>query len=134
MICNIILNDNKNNIKKINDILDQVQMRKRERCIYSTLSIKMIIHRVEKDILKNIPKSKWENLTFRYIEGAAKFPKKFKFEPMGTMVVCNYYNKNWHIKEIDRIPCDNKKTFEFLVKPKSLCDSIVEKHFENINE
>ena len=126
MICNIILNDNKNNIKKINDILDQVQMRKRERVIYSTLSIKMIIHKVEKDILEGIPKNKWQNLTFKYIEGAAKFPKKYKFEPMGTMIVFNYYN--------NRVSCNNKKRFEFLVKPKSLCESIIDKHFDNINE
>lgn len=129
---NIIINDS--NARKINDILDELQKRKRNRCIYSTLSIKMIIHKVENDILKDIPKIKWEDLTFRYIEGAANYPKKYKFEITGTSVVCTYKNRSWRILEIDRVNCNHKKLYEFLVKPKSLCDSIIDKHFENINE
>ena len=129
---NLIINDT--NARKINDILDEVQIRKRERCIYSTLSVKMIIHKVEQYILEGIPKSKWENLTFRYIEGAQDFPKKFKFEPTGTTIVCRYHKRQWRLLEIDRVGCNHKIPFEFLVKPKSLCDSIIEKHFENINE
>lgn len=128
----LILNDT--NARKINMILDEVQLRKRERCIYSTLSIKMIISEVEKKILKGIPKSKWEKLTFRYIEGAANFPKKFKFDPMGTSIIIRYHKRQWRLLEVDRVNCNHKKTFEFLVTPKSLCDSILEKHFENINE
>ena len=129
---NLIINDN--NARKINTMLDEIQTRKRERCIYSTLSIKMIIHKVEKDILKDIPKAKWENLTFRYIEGAQDFPKKFKFNPTGTSIICRYYKRQWRLLEIDRVECNHKRPFEFLVKPNSLCDSIIEKHFENINE
>ena len=129
---NLIINDN--NARKINDLLDEEQTRKRERCIYSTLSVKMIIHKVEQDILKDIPKAKWENLTFRYIEGAQDFPKKFRFVPTGTTIVCRYYKRQWRLIEIDRINCNHKKPYEFIVTPKSLCDSIIEKHFENINE
>ena len=130
--CNIIINDT--NAKKINDLLDGIQFRKRERCIYSSLSIKMIIHKVEKDILNGIPKSKWEHFTFRYIEGAQDFPKKFKFQPTATTIVIRYQKRQWRLLEIDRVECNHKRPFEFLITPKSLCDSIIEKHFENINE
>lgn len=128
----LIINDN--NARKINNILDEVQLRKRERCIYSTLSIRMIIGKVEKEILKDIPKVKWEKLTFRYIEGACDFPKKFKFEPMATSVVIRYHKRQWRLLEVDRVNCNHKKPFTFYVTPKALCDSIIEKHFENINE
>lgn len=129
---NLIINDT--NARKINDELDKINYRKRNRCIYSTLSIKMIIHKVENDILKGIAKSKWENLTFRYIEGASDYPKKFKFEPTGTTIICRYHKRQWRLLEIDRVNCNHKKPYEFLVTPKTLCDSIVAKHFENINE
>lgn len=128
----LIINDS--NAKKINNALDELQKRKRERCIYSSLSIKMIIHKVEKEILEGIPKNKWERLTFQYIEGATDFPKKFKFEPMATSVVIRYQKRQWRILEIDRVKCNHKKPFTFYVTPKSLCDSIIEKHFEKINE
>lgn len=129
---NLIINDV--NARKINNELDLLQTRKRNRCIYSTLSIKMIIHKVEKDILEGIPKVKWENLTFRYIEGASDFPKKYKFETTGTSIICRYQKRQWRLIEIDRVNCNHKRPYEFLITPKTLCDSIVEKHFENINE
>lgn len=129
---NIIINDT--NAQKINKILDEINLRKSKRCIYSTLSIKMIIHKVENDILKNIPKTKWEDLTFKYIEGASDYPKKYKFEVTGTSIICTYKNRQWRVLNIDRENCNHKKPYEFLVTPKSLCDSIIEKHFENINE
>lgn len=132
MELDLILNDS--NARKINSALDELQKRKRERCIYSTLSIKMIIHKIEKDILKDIPKSKWEHLTFRYIEGAQDFPKKFKFEPTGTSIICTYRKRQWRVLEIDRIGCNHKKAYEFMIIPKALGDSIVQRQFENINE
>lgn len=128
----LIINDT--NARKINQILDEVNLRKRHRCIYSTLSIKMIIHNVEKTILKDIPKNRWEHLTFRYIEGATDFPKKFKFEPTATSIIVTYRKRQWRLLEVDRINCNHKKLYDFMITPKALCESIVEKHFDKINE